>query len=331
MRSVAAVKFRTEIEIKPFGRKISYGSRILAVGSCFADNIAAALGSAKFNITANPAGVMFNPDSIARTLRMFEAGCTICESDLAESGERFFDYRFHGSFAARTAAEALAKMNAAVKDGQRSLNESDTVIITFGTAWVYILNSTGEVAANCHKQPSSLFTRKRLSVNDITALFTPLLEGTLKEKNVIFTVSPVRHIGDGFDENFLSKATLKLAVAELVEKFDNATYFPAYEIMNDDLRDYRFYADDLVHPSAQAVTYIREKFFAAALDDSTLALLPQVEKIVAAANHRITDAGAATARQFASTMLTKIAELEKSPAAPDLSSERSHFERLASR
>lgn len=322
------MKFRTEIEVTPFDRKISYRSRILAVGSCFADNMAEALRRAKFSVAANPAGVMFNPESIARTLRMFELKRPVREEELTCSGGRWFDYRFHGSLAAPTAHEAVEKMNAALGEGHRALAGSDTVIITFGTAWVYILNRTGEVVANCHKQPSALFTRKRLTVSEIIDLFTPLLEGMLKDRLVIFTVSPVRHLGDGADENFLSKATLKVAVAELVARFGNAVYFPAYEIVNDDLRDYRFYADDLVHPSAQAIAYIREKFFGAALDSTALALLPQVEKIVAAAGHRPAESGGEAQRHFAESMLAKIAEAEKAAAAPDLSAERRHFENL---
>lgn len=323
------MKFRTETEVRPFNRKIGYASRMLTIGSCFADNMAAELLRAKFRVEANPAGVLFNPQSIARTLRLFELKSEIREEELTESDGRFFDYRFHGSFAARTAHEAAAKMNRAVERGHAALAECDTVIITFGTAWVYILNRTAEAVANCHKQPAALFTRKRLSVNEIVDLYTPLLQTVLKGRHVIFTISPVRHLSDGADENFLSKATLKLAVAELVEHFENADYFPAYEILNDDLRDYRFYADDLVHPSSQAVAYIREKFFGAALDPSTINLLPQVEKITAAASHRPTEPGSEQAKVFARNMLAKISELEKSACPPDLSVERRYFENLA--
>ena len=160
------------------------------------------------------------------------------------------------------------------------------MIITFGTAWVYEHIATKSVVANCHKQPLSSFIRRRLSVEEIITTFTPLMEGILSDKHVIFTLSPVRHLSDGLTENSLSKATLRLAIAELCSRFNNADYFPAYEIVTDDLRDYRFYAEDLVHPSNQAIEYIWEKFTEAMFTERTKQLLPKVMKIVTAATHR---------------------------------------------
>ena len=325
MPNNSPMRFRTEIEPTPFERKIGYRSRLLAIGSCFADNMAGALQHAKFNVTANPAGVLFNPESIAGTLRLFASGAGIRPEELTESGGRWFDYRFHGSLSASSPEEAAAKMNAAAAAGREALAACDTVIITFGTAWVYVLNSTGETVANCHRQPSALFTRRRMTVAEIVDGFSRLLETVLEGKHVIFTVSPVRHTGDGADQNFLSKATLKLAVAELVERYGNADYFPAYEILNDDLRDYRFYADDLVHPSAQAVAYIREKFFDAALDNDAVANLPQVEKIAAAAAHRPFNPDSEEYRAFCRNALAQIAELERRIDGIDFSAERAYF------
>ena len=319
------MKFRTETEVRPLGRTINHASRLLAVGSCFADNMAAALLRAKFRVTANPTGVLFNPASIALALKMFAQNRHVDTEDITQSGDRFFDYRFHGSLAGTSAAEAAERCNRAIAAGHEALGEADTVIVTFGTAWVYTLNRTGQVVANCHKQPSSLFTRSRLSVADITAMFAELLEAELHDKFVIFTISPVRHLGDGADENFLSKATLKLAVAELVERFDNAVYFPAYEILNDDLRDYRFYADDLVHPSSQAVAYIREKFFGAVLDKPTLDLLPRIERVAAAAGHRPSQTRSAEFEAFCRNMTAQIDELEAAVEGLDFSAERAYF------
>ena len=319
------MKFRTEVDIRPFDRKTGYASRILAIGSCFADKMAAALARAKFRITANPAGVLFNPASIEQTIRMFGDGTTVSAAELQYAEGRFFDYRFHGSLSGPSAEDTAAKINGALSAGHRALCESDTVIITFGTAWIYELNATGCTVANCHKQPASLFTRRRLSVGQITDSFSALLGTLLKDKTVIFTVSPVRHSGDGADENFTSKATLKLAVAELVEKFENALYFPAYEILNDDLRDYRFYADDLVHPSAQAIEYIREKFFAAALEPKALAILPQIEKVTAAAAHRPLDPRSEQFRAFCRASLQTALKLENETEGLDLAAEREYF------
>ena len=319
------MKFRTEVDLPPFERKIGYGNRLFAIGSCFADNMAEALLRAKFRVTANPAGVLFNPASIAQTLQIFYKQEPIAENELCECDGRAFDYRFHGSLSGCSATECATKINRAIELGHKALNEADTVIITFGTAWIYILNETGETVANCHKQPSALFTRKRMTVSEITETFTALFDTVLKDKFVIFTVSPVRHLGDGADENFLSKATLKLAVAELVERFGNAAYFPAYEILNDDLRDYRFYADDLVHPSSQAVEYIRQKFFAAALDAQALDTLPRIEKIMAAAQHRPSDPHSRRYAEFCEAQTALIDTLEKEVEGLDMSAERNHF------
>ena len=304
------MKFRTETDITPFTDKIGYENRILALGSCFADNISEILRQAKFRIVSNPTGVLFNPASIAQTLHRFESGRKATADELRESGGRCFGYDFHGSLAAETPEKALENINAAIAAGHKALKECDRIIITFGTAWVYVLNETGQVVANCHKQPASLFTRRRMTVDETVGLFAPIIENLSAEKKIIFTVSPVRHLGDGADGNFLSKATLKLAIAELVERYENAYYFPAYEILNDDLRDYRFYADDLVHPSTQAIEYIREKFFAAALSEEAKRLLPRVEKIVAAAAHRPQNPDSDNYREFCRRTLEEIRALD---------------------
>ncbi len=317
------MKFRTEVDVKPFDAKIGYGSRLFAIGSCFADNMSAILKQAKFHITANPTGVLFNPASIANTIQRLEQGTHVTADQLNESNGIWFCYDFHGSFSAATAGEALEKMNTAIDTGAQALAESDCAIITLGTAWVYELKGTGRVVANCHKQPSSGFVRRRLGVDEIVGLLSPLMEGVLKDKHVIFTVSPVRHLGDGADENFLSKATLKLAVAEIVNRYTSADYFPAYEILNDDLRDYRFYADDLVHPSAQALAYIREKFTAAAMTAETVAQVQQIGKIVDAASHRPLNAQSEAFRTFCRRNIEAINAIG---GAADLTEERRHFE-----
>jgi len=304
------MKFRTETDIRPFADKIGYDNYILALGSCFADNMSKILRQAKFRVVSNPTGVLFNPASIAQTLHRFESGREATSGELRESGGRWFGYDFHGSLSAETPEKALGNINAAIAAGSKALHECDRVIITFGTAWVYVLNETGHIVANCHKQPSAQFIRRRMTVDEIIGMFIPIIEGMFAKKKIIFTVSPVRHLGDGADENFLSKATLKLAVAELVERYDNAYYFPAYEILNDDLRDYRFYADDLVHPSLQAIEYIREKFFDAALSEQAKMLLPRVEKIVAAAAHRPHNPDSDAYREFCRRTLEEIRTLD---------------------
>jgi hypothetical protein len=272
------IKFRTEIEITPFERKIDHTRRGFSVGSCFAVSIAGRLGRYKFPLAGNPTGVLYNPFSIA---------------DLLEAGTP-------------------------------ELAAADHVLVTFGTAWVY--EEEGRVVANCEKRPAHLFTRRRLAVNEIVERFDGLMKTALKGKQVIFTVSPIRHLKDGFEENSLSKATLRLAIAEIVTRHPaSAQYFPAFEILNDDLRDYRFYGPDLAHPSAEAVEYIWEKFSAAAFGPETLKLLPQIEKIVRATEHRPLSPDTEEHAAFRRTMLAAAKEFAACHPEIDFSTEIEFF------
>ena len=280
------MKFRTEIEKFELKSKIDYGTKIFAVGSCFAQNIAARLTAAKFQVTQCPVGILFNPASITKALTAFAQCNTAYDELIVERGGGFVSLECHSDLMQPTRQRAIDCYNNAIAAGHKALSEAQCIIITLGTAWIYEYNATGDVVANCHKLPQNLFTRRRMSVEEIVGEFKPLLEGILSDKRVIFTVSPVRHIADGLAENSLSKSTLRVAIAELCERFDNVDYFPAYEIVTDDLRDYRFYADDLVHPSNQAIEYIWERFVSGALTADAQQLLPKVEKIVAAAAHR---------------------------------------------
>ena len=299
------MKFRTEIDIAPLHTRIGYEHRTLALGSCFAEQIGDRLARAKFRVTVNPTGILFNPLSIVAALRSYRT--PVCREELHCDGGRWFHFGFHGDFAAPTADEALQRMNAARRAGAEALDTADRVVLTLGTAWVY--ERGGEVVANCHRQPAAQFTRRRLAVEEVTGALAAAIEGPLAGREIILTVSPVRHLGDGLAGNAVSKATLRLAAEQLTERYDRVSYFPAYEILTDDLRDYRFYADDLVHPSPQAVAYIWEKFSAAALTPAAQALLPEVEAIAAAAAHRPRDPHSAAHRDFCRRMLERIAAL----------------------
>lgn len=299
------MKFRTEIDIAPLHTRIGYENRTLALGSCFAEQIGARLARAKFRVTVNPTGILFNPLSIVEALRSYPT--PVHREELHCDGGRWFHFGFHGDFAAPTADEALQRMNAARRAGAEALDAADRVVLTLGTAWVY--ERGGEVVANCHRQPAAQFTRRRLTVEEVTEALAAAIEGPLAGREIILTVSPVRHLGDGLAGNAASKATLRLSAEQLTERYACVSYFPAYEILTDDLRDYRFYADDLVHPSPQAVAYIWEKFSTAALTPEAQALLPEVEAITAAAAHRPRDPHSAAHRDFCRRMLERIAAL----------------------
>lgn len=200
---------------------------------------------------------------------------------------------------------------------------AEWVLITFGTAWVYELD--GRVVANCGRRPAHLFTRRRLSVDEIVERFDALLGGVLAGRRVVFTLSPVRHLKDGAEENSLSKAILRLAIAELVDRHPDAVYFPAWEIVNDDLRDYRFYGADMAHPSAEAVEYVWEKFAAAALDPCAMKLIPEIENILRATEHRPFNADSQEHNAFRRAMLDRVKAFRAKNPHVDLDAEIRFF------
>ncbi len=318
------MKFRTEIEIKPFGERIDYRDTILLMGSCFADEIGARLVSAKFRATVNPTGVLFNPISICQTIERFANNRHITPAELHEGAQGWYHFDLHSSLSSPDKEQTLHSMNCAIERGNAALRNSDWVILTLGTSWVYELRQTREVVASCHKQPHSIFERKRLSINEIVNTLSRTIEQYLTSKKIILTLSPIRHIGDGLSENSLSKATLRVAIEELTAKYPaQVAYFPAYETLIDDLRDYRFYGQDMTHPSPMAVDYVWQKFTTTALSTDAISLLPKVERIMRAVNHRPTAPQSNSHKQFCAEQLHAISQLEE---IVDLTCERLYFE-----
>lgn len=319
------MQFRTVTDIKPFESRIDHSSQILSLGSCFADNIARRLQRAKFRVEASPTGILFNPESIARAVERFAAADMPTRDELRRDGSRYFGYDFHSAFSDTDPERALASMREAVRKGADALREADTVIITFGTAWIYRLRESGAVVTNCHKQPQSLFAREMMAAERIVDRYAALLAGPLAGKHVIFTVSPVRHLGDGAERNSLSKAVLRVAVGELTGRFQGTDYFPSFEIMNDELRDYRFYADDMAHPSQTAIGYIWERFGQTALTDEALRLAERAERIAEAAEHRPFDPRGEAHRDFCRAMLRRIEELRRAAPQMEFGHEMEYF------
>ena len=254
------MKLQTIVDIKPSAWKIGYEDKILLLGSCFSDEIGEQMKQRYLNVTCNPFGTLYNPLSIAQAIHYksqisnhhtAQADRKKSQIPLIFNEGLWHSMAHHGSFSRPTQEEAEQAVRDSIDTMQRALEEATVVIVTFGTAWVYEMN--GEIVGNCHKLPESSFTRRRLTVEEIVAAWQPILE-RYPDKHWLFTVSPIRHIKDGLHENQLSKATLLQAVEQLGD------YFPSYEIVLDELRDYRFYADDLVHPSSLAVNYIWERF-----------------------------------------------------------------------
>ena len=261
------MKLQTIVDIKPSPWKIGYDDKILLVGSCFADEIGEQMAQRYLQVTCNPFGTLYNPLSIAQAINLQSS---ISNLQLINHDGLWHSMAHHGSFSRPTKEETEQAVRASIETMQQALAEATVVIVTFGTAWVYEMRGDGlsvtgyGIVGNCHKLPESCFTRRRLSVDEIVAAWRPILE-RYTDKHWIFTISPIRHIRDGLHENQLSKATLLQAIDRLTADQRLTTnyqrhYFEAFEIMLDELRDYRFYADDLVHPSSLAVNYIWERF-----------------------------------------------------------------------
>lgn len=325
------MRFRTEIAPGTAPFRLHLSSHLLLVGSCFSDNIGARLIQHGYIATVNPCGVQYNPQSIATLFRAALDPESVPDTLFAHDG-RVRSWLLPQIFSAPTTEEARANFDAAVGSLRRSLAGCGAVILTFGTAqvWRHIpsaISAFEGTVGNCHKVPAKEFTHTMLTPDDIaeewTAL-TKLMRDANPEIKLIYTVSPVRHLNPSPRLNTLSKATLHLAVERLVEADpDGSAYFPAYELLMDDLRDYRFYADDLVHPAPQAVAYVWEKFAPAVLTDEALRLLPEAEAIVAAAAHRPRNPQGEAHRAFCRRQLERIAALPEM----DFQSETAYFRR----
>lgn len=258
------MKLQTIVDIKPSEWKIGYEDKILMLGSCFSDEIGRQMAERKMQVTCNPFGTLYNPLSIAQAIN-YKLPITNHQLPLVEHDGLWHSMAHHGSFSRATKEEAEKAVAESIETMQRALEEATVVIVTFGTAWVYEMESGVSglgVVGNCHKMPEKWFSRRRLTVEEIVEAWQPIL-AQYADKKWLFTVSPIRHVRDGLHENQVSKATLLMAVERLVESQKSeveSSYFPSYEIVMDELRDYRFYADDLVHPSSMAVEYIWERF-----------------------------------------------------------------------
>lgn len=256
------MKFSTAIEIRPSALQISDKDRILMLGSCFADEMAARMKASGLNVCANPFGTLYNPASIAAALQRLESRTPFSEADCVEMGAgagKICSFSHHTSFARTSQSEFLEHANAEQSAAADAWASSPILILTLGTALVWRLRENGRAVANCLKRPAAEFTHDMLTVAQ-TAEYLRQILALAGRRKVIFTVSPVRHPGEGMHRNSLSKATLLLGLDEALRGTDGAAYFPAYEIVLDELRDYRFFADDLCHPSKMAADYVWERF-----------------------------------------------------------------------
>lgn len=283
------MKLQTTIEHQKPQFTIGYKDTLISIGSCFADNIGNYLQETLFNIAPNPFGVMYNPASVLKTLQNIRHNRVCSAEQLQFNNGIYCSLEHHGIFSNPSQQQCLNNINSAVAKAHATWQKCSVLLLTFGTAWVYEDKQSEQIVANCHKFSGNRFNRYMLSVDQIAEMWNNELQTIHTEKpdlKVIFTVSPIRHWKDGAHGNQISKATLLLAIEKIKESNPNVEYFPAYEIVLDELRDYRFYAEDMLHPSTQAVQYIRETFCKLFIDEASLKTLSNIENYNQSVKHR---------------------------------------------
>lgn len=326
---LSRMKWNTPIKINPLPDLINHRDHILSTGSCFAEQMALFFQKRKIRVLSNPSGIVYNPLSIARLLE------NLMEERMVSTDELFFrdglyhHYQFHGSCSGKNADEVAEKMNASLKSAYAQLRNSRFLILTLGTSWVYREKEKGEVVANCHKVPNKQFDKEWLSPavlhKELLKAFEALQQLSPDIK-IIITVSPVRHLRDGAVENSRSKAALLLTAAYLQHSLpDRVFYFPSYELMMDELRDYRFYGEDMVHPSAVATDYIMRRFAEAAFDGETQDLLKRTEDLLRAVGHRPFNPDTEEHQRFRKMQLETVKELMRDFPALDFGQELEYF------
>ena len=284
------MKLLTEVSLPEYPFALNHRSPVLMMGSCFTENIGRLMERYLFPVCINPFGVTYNPLSVKRGLEALMHKEAYGAEDLDQFDELWFSFDHYSGFSSPDRDTALEKINRSFKEAKEILLKTDTLILTWGTSWVYRYRQSGEVVCNCHKIPAREFTRTRLSSHEIVAAYDNLLPELFefnKDLKIIHTISPVRHWKDGAHGNQLSKAALLLAGDALQEKFPKQFfYFPSYEIVMDELRDYRFYAEDMLHTSDQATRYIWEKFQGALIEARSGEIIGEVEALRKLFEHR---------------------------------------------
>lgn len=307
---------------------INYNSKLMFAGSCFAENISQIFINNKFQCLVNPSGIVYNPLSLSKMIDNLLADKVYTENDFFHDGTLYNSYDFHGSFSRADLQAAIESANNSITRAVRYLKDCDVFFITLGTAFVYQLQDSGEVVSNCHKQKASLFSRRLVSIDEITEALSSVIERvTMLNPKIrfVFTVSPIRHIRDGFHENTLSKSTLHLAVGNIVSRFGNCEYFPSYEIVMDELRDYRFYAEDMVHVSALAERIIWQRLTETYMSKNVQQQIRRVEKFMQSVNHRIQNPESNETAAFCQKNLSQAFVLEDDIQGLDLSEEKKYF------
>lgn len=313
------MKFRTEIHITASEQKIQPSDAVFSMGSCFAAEMAERLATGQIQTMTNPFGTLFNPNAVNTAITHISTGKTYTEEDLVLYQDEYLSLHHHTSFNSDNAEKTLAKINAKITEARQFIQQSQWVIITYGTAYVYEFLPQNILVANCHKIPQKFFKKRLLSHEELVFAMTQTIQNLHKTNDklqILFTLSPVRHTKDGFVENQLSKAKVLTAMHEVISQNKNCHYLPVYELIMDDLRDYRFYKEDLIHPSPQAVQYIWEKFGEAYFSEETKDFIQENQKIQQALQHRPQDANSPKHQEFLAQIKQRIKEQQAKVAHP---------------
>lgn len=326
------MNFRSEFTPKPFSIKMKHTDKLLLVGSCFTEQIGKKLAAHKFDVLENPNGILFNPISIAKAITSYAEGKHYTEDELFYYNELWASREHHTQFSNIEKEAALKNINESQQIAIDFVKNTDWILITLGSAFVYEwkdidTNEYKNVAANCHKIPTDKFNRRLTNSSEIISVLQKMQKAILAinpKAKFIYTISPVRHLREGFIENNRSKATLIQAVHELIND-ENIFYFPAYELIIDDLRDYRFFAEDLVHPNYAATNYVWEKFVPVVIDDASQQLMAMINEINAAINHKAFNPTSEAHKKFKKNIFFKIKVMQQKYSHLCLTKELNYF------
>lgn len=323
------MEFRTVLNGFSSKFKIEGNDKLFFIGSCFTENIGNQLQRLKFESIINPFGIVYNPISISNSLETLLQNKLSLESDLFEHQGVWHSFDFHSRFSDVKKEKCLEKTNQSITNASLALKNTNVLFITFGSAHVYHLKNQKKTVANCHKLPANHFDKTYIDFNQTFSIYKSLFT-KLKEQNpnlkIITTLSPVRYLSDGFAENQKSKAILTLLCHALKDNFEFVDYYPAYEMMMDDLRDYRFYADDMIHPNHMAINYIFNHFSAVYFEKETLCMIQEIEKIKKAMEHKVFLKESEVHKTQGQKMIQQIDALQKKYPFQDFSQEKAFFE-----
>ncbi|WP_340077858.1 GSCFA domain-containing protein [Leptobacterium sp. I13] len=308
------MKLQTNIPLHPEEKQIDYDSKVLLLGSCFSENIGSKLTYYQFRNLQNPFGFLFHPEAIARIITNSIHNKQYTEKDIFYLNDQWHSYDAHSILSSTKKEDTISNLNKAIQTTHQKLLNASHIIITLGTAWGYRHKKTNELVANCHKAAQCKFSKELSPIKEITTSLKKSIKGIQAiniNAKILFTISPVRHLKDGFIENQRSKSHLIAAVHQLINPSNNIFYFPAYEIMMDELRDYRFYKEDMIHPSTIAINYIWEKFKHVWITSHIYSMMDDIETVRKGLAHRPINPNSEQHKTFLQNIKNKTKELQE--------------------